>query len=137
MGLIKIFEILSVCDYITPAANILETAINDPTPLQVNSWTFFIPYDKSLKSGYNALDVERLFDANGIHHWGSQITGGEYFVSVKREDAQLAEGLLLKNGVPLNERFLGAPAEYQTCRYCGVPTNRVNFWGKPVCEECK
>lgn len=99
--MLKLFEFLSIFDWITPAANIVETVANDPTPLQSNSWTFFVPYRQSLKSGHNAKDIERLFRRNGIHFWGSQVTNGEYFVSVGLDQARQAEYLLQRQGVPL------------------------------------
>jgi hypothetical protein len=105
----QFFEFLSIFDWITPTIGFVETFINDPTPLQTNSWTFFVPYDQSLQSGWNAMDIEQLLGQHGIKTWGGQITDGEFFLNVKREQAQWAEYLLLKNGVPLNERFLGAP----------------------------
>ena len=105
----KLFEILSIFDWITPSIGIIEDVINDPTPLQANSWTFFIPYKASVKQGWNAFDIEGLMSNYGIKTWGSQITNGEFFFKVKREQAQWAEYLLLSNGVPINERFLGAP----------------------------
>lgn len=105
----QIFEFLSIFDWITPTIGFVETFVNDPTLLQSNSWTFFVPYDQSLKSGWNAVDIEHLLQQNGIKTWGGQITNGEFFLSVKSEQAQWAEYLLLRHGIPLNERFLGAP----------------------------
>lgn len=107
--MLKLFELLSVFDWITPAKGFVEDICNDPTLLQTNSWTFFIPYDESLASGYNARQIEKMMDENGIHHWGSQITGGEYFFSVKIEQAFAAEYLLANAGVPIAPESCGAP----------------------------
>lgn len=103
------FEFLSIFDWITPSVGFIQDIINDPTPLQSNSWTFFVPYEQSLGGGWNAVDIEKLMKQHGIHYWGSQFTNGEFFFSVKRDQAQWAEYILLKNNVPLNEEFIGAP----------------------------
>jgi hypothetical protein len=105
----KLFEILTIFDWITPSLGLFEDIINDPTPLQSNSWTFFVPYEQSVRSGWNAFDIEGLMRRNGIKTWGSQITNGEFFFSVKLDQAQWAEYLLFRHGVPIDEKFLGAP----------------------------
>lgn len=105
----QIFGFLSIFDCITPIIGFVEDFINDPTPLQTNSWTFFIPYDTALGNGWNAVDIEDLLDQHGIKHWGSQITNGDLFFSVKREQAAWAEYLLLRNRIPIQENSLGAP----------------------------
>jgi hypothetical protein len=97
----RLFEFLSLFDWITPAVNIAETVVNDPTPLQSNSWTFFVPYQQALKAGYNGRDIEQLFKRSGIYFWGSQITNGEFFCSVRLDQARQAEELLQRHGIPL------------------------------------
>ncbi len=112
----RIFEFLTIFDWITPSIGFIEDIIHDPTLLQSNSWTFFVPYDQSLNAGWNARDIERLLEKHGIRHWGGQYTfpNGEYFFSVKLEQAQWAEYLLLRHGIPLGEKFLGAPRPKRT-----------------------
>lgn len=110
MTMYKLFEFISIFDWITPTWGFIETFWNDPTPLQTNSWTFFVPYDAALNSGWNAVDIEKLLHQHGIKTWGGQITNGEFFVSVKLEQAQWAEYLILRHRIPLNEKFIGAPA---------------------------
>lgn len=105
-----LFEFLSIFDWITPFAGFIEDLANDPTPLQSNSWTFFIPYDKALQNGRNALDIENLLRQNGVKTWGRQITGGDLFFSVNLEQARWAEYLLLRAGIPLSETSMGPPA---------------------------
>lgn len=53
------------------------------------------------------LEIEDLLAKHGIKTWGSQITGGEFFFSVKLEQAGWAEYVLLRYGVPLWQT--GAP----------------------------
>lgn len=103
-------EVVSVFDWISPLIGIAETIYNDPTPLQSNSWTFFVPYRRSLFSrGWSGSDIEKLLKQHDIKTWGSGFGEGEFFFTVGLEQAQLAEHILLKNHVPLNERFTGAP----------------------------
>lgn len=105
----RLFEALSIFDWVTPAKGFVEDAINDPTLFQVNSWTFFIPYDASLEAGYNARMIERLMDRHSVKRWGSQITGGEFFFTVPKEQAQWAEYLMLQSGIPILPMSTGAP----------------------------
>ena len=104
------FELLSVFDWITPAKGFMEDMVNDPTLFHANSWTFFIPYHQSLDAGYNARGIEKLMDKHGIHHWGSQITGGEYFFSVLKNQAGQVEYILNHHGVPISPFSQGAPS---------------------------
>ncbi len=105
----KIIEALTVFDWITPVVGFIEDAINDPHPLQLHSWTFFVPYDQALGNGWNAAMVEKLLDQYGIHHWGSQITSGKFFFKVPLEYARVVEYLLADSGVPVDSRSLGTP----------------------------
>jgi hypothetical protein len=108
-----LFEFFSIFNWITPVVGFIEDFLNDPTLLQSNSWTFFVPYSRSLDNGWNAFDIEDLMGRHGIKTWGGQITGGEFFFSVKLEQAQWAEYILLNHGVPVNEKYLGAPRPKQ------------------------
>lgn len=102
--------VVSIFDWITPLFGIVETVYNDPTPLQSNSWTFFIPYKTSLFSrGWNGRDIEKLLKQHGIKTWGAGFGEGEFFTTVSLDQAQYAEHILLRHRVPINERFVGAP----------------------------
>jgi hypothetical protein len=105
----KIFEALTMFDWITPLWGMFQDIRHDPTLLQTNSWTFFIPYEKSAQGGWNGFAITGLLNRYGIKTWGSQITNGQFFFSVKLDQAQWAEYLLLRKGVPINEKYLGAP----------------------------
>ena len=111
--MLKLFEFLSQFDLITPTIGVIEDLINDPTLLQSNSWTFFVPYHRSLDGGWNKEDIRNLMHQHGIKTWHWQFTNGEFFFSVNLEQAQWAEYLLLRHGVPLNEKYLGAPRPNQ------------------------
>jgi hypothetical protein len=101
----KIFEALSIFDWITPLVGMAETAYHDPTLLQSNSWTLFIPYDNALRAGWNERDIRELLDRQGISSWGSQITNGELFFNVSSDQAEWAQDTLREYGVPLNEKY--------------------------------
>lgn len=105
----NIFEIFSMFDWITPAVGFVEDIVNDPTPLQSNSWTFFIPYDEMKNSGWSAFDIENLMDKHGIKRWGSQITNGDFFFSVNLEQARWAEYVLLQYSVPITKNSADPP----------------------------
>ncbi len=105
----KLIELLTIFDWVTPSVGLVEDLLNDPTPLQSNSWTFFIPYDDALSAGWNAVGIEGMLAKFGIKTWGSQISNGAFFFSVKLDQARWAEHLLSRHGVPLQERSLGSP----------------------------
>lgn len=98
--MLKLFEFLSIFDWITPAKNIAETVAHDATLLQSKSWTFFIPYRKALKAGWNERDIRKMLREQGIKSWGSQVTNGELFFTVAGEQAHRAEFHLIKNNIP-------------------------------------
>lgn len=104
-----IFELLSIFDWITPTKGFIEDAINDPTPFQSNSWTFFVPYGDALGAGWSASDIEDLLAKHGVKTWGSQITGGEFFFSLKLENAGWAEYVMMRYGVPIAEHSMDPP----------------------------
>lgn len=105
----EVFEFLSIFDWITPTIGFVQDLVNDPTPLQSNSWTFFVPYNESLGCGWNAANIERMLNQSGVKTWGGQLTNGEYFFSVNLNQAQWAEYLLQRNGIPLTDLSMGAP----------------------------
>lgn len=115
----QLFDAISVFDWITPTWGFIETFWNDPTPLQSNSWTFFVPYDESLTSGWNAVDIEKLLNQHGIKTWGGGFGEGEYCFTVSLGQAQWAEYLILRHRIPLNEKFLGAPPPKQKKQQAG------------------
>lgn len=106
-------ELFTIFDWITPINGFIEDIINDPTPLQTNSWTFFIPYGQALGSGWNAGMIERVLDQHGIDRWGGQITNGQFFLSVPRNQARWAEYLLTGHNIPVDPLSLGAPEPKQ------------------------
>lgn len=105
-----LFDFLSIFDWVTPTLGIIESLANDPTFFGTNSWTFFVPYDDSLGAGWNAAQIKSLLEKNGIKVWGKQISGGEFFFSVSRDQARWAENLLSQHSIPLSPKSLGAPA---------------------------
>lgn len=107
----QVFAVLGWADFITPIKGLVDTFLNDPSLLQNDSWTFFIPYSRALKVGWNMMDIEKLLKQHGVKSWGVQYqaTADEYFFTVSRNQAGWAEYLLNTYGVPINERFRGAP----------------------------
>lgn len=107
--MLKLFELLSILDYFTPAKGLVEDVINDPTLFQDNTWTYFVPYGEANGSGWSARQIEDLMAKHGIKTWGSQITGGDFFFSVPLDQAGWAEYVLLRYGVPLQEHSMDPP----------------------------
>jgi|SRR3972149_6935688 len=110
---LKIFELFSIFNWVTPTIGIIEDVINDPTLLQSNTWTFFVPYDQSLDNGLNVFDIENLMRRHGIKTWGEQITGGEFFFSVELKQARWAEYVLNRYNVPIDDRYGSPPRPEQ------------------------
>lgn len=98
-----LLEFGSVFDWITPTVGFIQDFVNDPTLLQTNSYTFFVSFDEASKAGWDLRQIRGLLDRHGIKTWGSQITGGDIFFSVKLDQMQWAEYILLRYGIPLSE----------------------------------
>lgn len=109
-----VLEFFSMFDWISPTIGLIEDIANDPTFLQKNSWTFFVPFDEMLENGWSAWNVERLMNEHNIKHWGGMITNGEFYFTVKLERAQWAEYILLKNNIPLTGLSQGPPQKENT-----------------------
>ena len=106
--LLKFFELLSIFDWVTPTVAILED-IAEGGPLNLDAWTFYIPYEKAVSKGWSAVDIEELLRQYGIKTWGGLARFGEFLFSVKLEQAAWAEYVLTRYGIPVHERSLGAP----------------------------
>jgi hypothetical protein len=104
----KLFEILSLIDWITPAVSFLED-VAEGGPLNLSAWTFFIPYDKAVRKGWSQAHIEELLSHYGIKTWGGLVNFGHFSFSVKLEQAAWAEYILARNLIPIHERSVGAP----------------------------
>ena len=103
----KLFEILSLLDSITPVVSFLED-VAEGGPLNLNAWTFFIPYDKAVSKGWSHAHIEELLSRHGVKTWGGLVSFGLLCFSVKLEQAAWAEYVLTSNQIPVDERSLGA-----------------------------
>ena len=70
------------------------------TALGANSWTFRVPRDCE----WTGTEIERYLRKYGIVVWGRRVTGNFLIFSVKERQANWAEYLLLRRGIPLNGR---------------------------------
>lgn len=87
-----------------------------------SSWTFHVPRD----SGWTGGDVESLLGHYAIVVWGRRITGRHYILSVKSRQANWAEYLILRRGIPLDgSLFNPANAQYAK-KY--APGDRPPAW---------
>lgn len=86
-----LFEFLAVFDWISPLKAMIETAINGV------GHTFYIDLD----SGWSGARCERILRPQGVKVYGRVIAKGDAFFQVPTKQAEFAEFLLLKAGVPL------------------------------------
>lgn len=68
--------------------------------LGANSWTFHVPID----CGWTGAGIERFLAKYGVVIWGRRVTSGHLHFSVKHRQANWAEYLLLRQGIPLAGR---------------------------------
>jgi hypothetical protein len=106
--LLRFFELLSIFDWVSPTIAIVED-IAEGGPLNLDAWTFYIPYEKAVSKGWCAVDIEKLLGQHGVKTWGGLTRFGEFLFCVKLEQAAWAEYLLASHGVPVHERCQGAP----------------------------
>ena len=67
------------------------------TAVGSNSWTFRVPHN----CGWTGTDIERYLNKYGIIVWGRRVTGNYLHFSVKERQANWAEYLMLRRGIPL------------------------------------
>lgn len=65
-----------------------------------NAWTFHVPRE----CGWAGSEIEAYLKKYGVVIWGRRATGSELHFSVKERQANWAEYLLLRRGIPLNGR---------------------------------
>lgn len=132
-------QILSTPNWISPLFGFAQTFYNDPTPLQSRSWTFFFQQRRGLlRRGWNGSSVESLLRQNGIKTWGGGFNGNDYFFTVSLEQAQEAEYILRRSGVPLNEDLAGAPEPPKKVEYLLPAKEKKRGWfGRLILGEDK
>jgi hypothetical protein len=96
----NLLEFLGCFDWISPCIAILESIVNGD-PLGTRSWTFYVPLD----SPWSGAQIERLLKQKGVKMWSRMIHGGDLFFRVHRKQAEWAEYVLLRAGVPLKYRL--------------------------------
>jgi hypothetical protein len=64
---------------------------------EAGSWTFQIPRT----AGWSGADIERFLNRYGIIVWGRRVTSQYLIFTVKRRQANWAEYLLLRRGIPV------------------------------------
>ena len=104
----KLFEALSIFDWVTPTVALLED-VAEGGPFNSNAWTFYVPYDRAIGKGWSAAYIQDLLAQHGIKTWGELVHFGEYFFKVNLEQAAWAEYILTNHGIPLQKKSVGAP----------------------------
>lgn len=70
------------------------------TALGSNAWTFRVP----INCGWTGSDIEHYLRKYGIVVWGRRVTSEHLHFSVKERQANWAEYLLSRRGIPLSGR---------------------------------
>jgi len=70
------------------------------TALGMNTWSFSVCRD----SEWSGTDIERFLKRYGIIVWGRRVTGDHYIFTVKGRQANWAEYLLQRRGIPVEGR---------------------------------
>jgi antitoxin (DNA-binding transcriptional repressor) of toxin-antitoxin stability system len=137
----KLFELLSIFDWITPTIAIAQD-VAEGGPFNLDAWTFYIPYDAAIQKDWPPARIEKLLAQHGVKTWGSLVHFGEFFFRTKLEQAQWAEYILTRYGVPIADISQGAPRPTTENKGNGQQTQtkskrpaarRVN-WTKPLDE---
>ena len=106
-----VLEFLANFDWISPLTALTETAIYG------HGWTFYLDLD----SGWTGARCEKLLKSKGVKVYGRCIANGDAFFQVPKKQAEWAEYLLLKAGVPLkyhlfserNRKYAGGARQQQ------------------------
>jgi len=93
-------EFLGCFDWISPCIAILE-GIAKGDPFGIRSWTFYVPLDSS----WSGAQIEKMLKRHGVKIWARMIHGGDLFFRVHKKQAEWAEYVLLRAGVPLKYRL--------------------------------
>lgn len=112
----KLFEVLSIFDWITPTVAMIED-VAEGGPFNLDAWTFYVPYDRAISKGWSATHIEDLLTRHGIKTWGGLVHFGEYFFKVKLEQAAWAEYILANHGIPIQKKSQGAPPSRRKTRH--------------------
>jgi len=96
----NLLEFLGCFDWISPCVAILEGIANGD-PFGTKSWTFYVPLDSS----WTGAQIEKLLRQHGVKIWARMIHAGDLFFRVRRRQAEWAEYVLLRAGVPLKYRL--------------------------------
>ena len=62
-----------------------------------NRWKFWVPRD----AGWSGVEIERFLRKYGVVVWDRGFVGNDYFFCVKERQANWAEYLLLRRGIPI------------------------------------
>lgn len=106
----NIFNFLGAFDWIRPTGVLLEEIFRGSL-FSTDVWTFFVPFSEAMAQGWTPPQIRGLLMQNGVESWGDLITGGELSFNVKLGQAQFAEYILLRNGIPVAPKSLSVPSK--------------------------
>jgi len=88
----------------------------------LSSWTFRIRRDE----GWTGGDVERLLNPYAIPIWCRRVTGQHFILSVPRRQANWAEYLILRRGMPLEGALFNPDNQRYAMKY--APGDQPPAW---------
>ncbi|MGE5603650.1 MAG: hypothetical protein ACM30E_11400 [Nitrososphaerales archaeon] len=86
------------------------------------AWSFYL----RRSAGWTGGDVERLLQHYAIPVWGRRVTGQHYVLSVPRRQANWAEYLILRRGMPLEGPLLNLDNRRHAEKY--APGDQPPAW---------
>lgn len=86
------------------------------------SWTFRIPRDR----GWTGGDVERLLNHYAVPIWCRRVTGQHFILSVPKRQANWAEYLILRRGMPLEGTLFNPDNQRYAMKY--APGDQPPAW---------
>jgi hypothetical protein len=92
------------------------------TLMGANAWTFHIQRN----GGWTGGDAERLLKHYGVRLWCRRVTSKHFILSVEERQANWAEYLLLRRGIPLEGRLFNPDNQRYALRY--APGDQPPAW---------
>jgi hypothetical protein len=87
-----------------------------------NAWAFHIPRS----SGWYGSEAEALLKHYGVRLWGRRVTSQHSIISVEERQANWAEYLLLRRGIPLEGRLFNPDNQRYAQKY--APGDQPPAW---------
>jgi hypothetical protein len=88
-----------------------------------NRWRIYVPRDCS----WSGAEIERFLESYGVNIWDRGFLGKDIYFSVKERQADWAEYLLLRRGIPLSGQLFNPQNAIYAQQY--APGDQPPAWG--------